>query len=295
MAPGLCVQGLRSPCTLVLGMGLQAPSASCVAPAPARLFASGLRRPRGARGLVCRAAEITGKNVVVTGANRGIGLEFVRQFLDKGNKKVIATARSLPEATELNKLAEASGGRLVVMELDISSEESIKKWAHRLAAELDDEHVDVLVNNAGIYGARASFEHVTKQSLMEVFETNAVGPFLVAQALVNASLLGSPGSVVGNVTSKVGSVADNGSGGGYAYRSSKSALNIINKSMSIDLGERGITCVLLHPGWVKTDMTNHQGLITTDVSAGGLIEVLEMPPDKINGAWFDYKHEAIPW
>lgn len=95
---------------------------------------------------------------------------------------------------------------------------------------------------------------------------------------------------------QVGSVADNSSGGGYAYRASKSALNVITKSMSIDLATRGITCTLLHPGWVRTDMTNHNGLIDVEQSVEGMAAVLrEKSYDELQGAWFDYKMEAIPW
>jgi NAD(P)-dependent dehydrogenase (short-subunit alcohol dehydrogenase family) len=144
---------------------------------------------------------------------------------------------------------------------------------------------------------------MTADEMMHVFRVNTVGPMLVTQQLVKRGLVGSvagspsegPVSLVGNVTSKVGSVDDNGSGKGYAYRASKAALNIVNKSMSIDLADRGVWCQLLHPGWVRTRMTEGRGLIDADESAAGLIKAMEGEYGPINGCWYDYKGDEIPW
>ena len=117
---------------------------------------------------------------------------------------------------------------------------------------------------------------------------------MVQQLLVRGKLGGSAGpSLVGNVSSKVGSVEDNGSGGGYAYRASKSALNVANKSLSIDLEGEGVQCVLLHPGWVRTDMTLGNGLIDAEESVAGMLKILET--SGMNGRWFDYKGDVVPW
>jgi NAD(P)-dependent dehydrogenase (short-subunit alcohol dehydrogenase family) len=111
-------------------------------------------------------------------------------------------------------------------------------------------HIDVVINNAGIYGAKVDIKTVTEQDMMQTFKTNAIGPLIVVQQLLVNGLIGGFGgkTLVANVSSKVGSVDDNRGGGGYPYRASKSALNIVNKSMSIDLAGDGVTCVLLHPG-----------------------------------------------
>ncbi|KAF8061359.1 gghA [Scenedesmus sp. PABB004] len=131
--------------------------------------------------------------------------------------------------------------------------------------------------------------------MIAAFKTNTIGPLLVVQQLLKAGLLGGPGgrSVVANVTSKVGSVDDNRGGGGYAYRASKSALNIVNKSMSIDLSGEGVTAVLLHPGYVRTAMTDGSGLIDADTSVAGMLSVLESDRP-LNGGWWDYKGEVVP-
>eukprot|EP01024_Parvocaulis_polyphysoides_P037225 TRINITY_DN33139_c0_g1_i1.p1 TRINITY_DN33139_c0_g1~~TRINITY_DN33139_c0_g1_i1.p1 ORF type:complete len:259 (+),score=33.83 TRINITY_DN33139_c0_g1_i1:77-778(+) len=232
-------------------------------------------------------ASVSNKVVIVTGASRGLGLEWCRQLLKKNNK-VIASVRNPENSDKLKQLS----GNLEVTKLDTSDEESIKEWAVSLKRLVD--HVDVVINNAGIIGQRQAFADVQKSNLLEVFSTNAAGPLLVTQQLVKNNIIGLPSSIVANVTSKVGSVDDNSSGGGYAYRASKSALNIINKSMSIDLQELGICCVLLHPGWVKTDMTGDTGLITVDQSVGGMLDVLESDR-KLNGCWYDYAGKEIPW
>jgi NAD(P)-dependent dehydrogenase (short-subunit alcohol dehydrogenase family) len=237
---------------------------------------------------VMAGSRITGKTVVVTGAGRGIGLEFAKQFQQRGNQ-VIATVRQQGASKQLQ---DALGGDVTVMQLDVADPESVAAFAETAKGVVD--HVDVLINNAGIL-IYSDLQSVSANDMLDCFRVNAMGPLLTSQALLNAGLLGGDRrSIIGNVTSKVGSNADNGSGGGYAYRASKAALNIINTSMSIDLKDRGVTSVLLHPGWVRTDMTSRNGLIDAAESAGGLISVLEsgLP---LNGHWYDYKHEEIPW
>lgn len=231
-------------------------------------------------------AAIKDKTVVVTGANRGLGLEWVKQLVSKGNK-VIASCRNPSEAADLQKAGVAH-----IVKLDVSDPASIQAWAKELAGQVD--HIDVVINNAGVYGSRISLETVTAEDMLFTYKANTIGPLLVVQQLLKNKLIGKPATLVGNVTSKVGSVEDNGSGGSYAYRASKSALNNVNKSMSIDLVDEGITCVLLHPGYVRTDMTSGNGLIDVDQSVSGLLSVLESDLP-LNGKWYDYKQEAIPW
>ena len=124
------------------------------------------------------------------------------------------------------------------------------------------------------------------------------GPLMVAQQLLWNGALGGDKerrSVIGNVTSKVGSCDDNGSGRGYAYRASKAALNVASVSLSIDYRDQNVATVLLHPGWVRTRMTEGRGLIDADESARGLLEVCSWPSEKISGRWYDYKFEEVPW
>jgi len=247
--------------------------------------------------------------VVVTGANRGIGLEFCKQILAKSDgNSVVASCRDPSAATDLTALQKEMGAsRLAIVALDVADEKSIAKWAESLAAlepvKAHGGSISVVINNAGTTGtdgySKWELQDMTADEMMHVYRINTVGPMLVTQQLVKRGLVGSsaegPVSLVGNVTSKVGSVDDNGSGKGYAYRASKAALNIVNKSMSIDLADRGVWCQLLHPGWVRTRMTEGRGLIDADESAAGLIKAMEGEYGPINGCWYDYKGDEIPW
>ena len=241
---------------------------------------------------------LRGVRAVVTGGNRGIGRALVEALLAREDTQVVATCRD-PDRAEGGSLAgllQTFPGRLSLSELDVASPESIGRWA---GEGVGPGHVDVLINNAGVYGlkghtTRMEVEDVTEEEMLFCFKTNCVGPLLVTQQLLAAGKLGGAApSLVGNVTSKVGSIADNGSGGGYAYRASKAAMNVVNKSLSIDLLERNVESVLLHPGWVQTDMTRGSGLITAQDSAEGMLKILETPG--MNGRWFDYKGEEVPW
>ena len=254
---------------------------------------------------------IENATVVVTGANRGIGLEFVTQILAKhdGNA-VVACCRDPESADELMDLQLKVGPeRLAITSLDVSDENSIGHWAANLSSvepvASNGGGVDVVINNAGTTGTdgynKWELEDMDAQEMMHVFKINTVGPLLVTQQLLKNGLVGDgargkgKGALVGNVTSKVGSVDDNGSGKGYAYRASKAALNIVNKSMSIDLADKNVQCLLLHPGWVRTRMTEGRGLIDADESARGLIAAMEGAFGEINGRWYDYKGDEIPW
>lgn len=233
---------------------------------------------------------ITGKTCVVVGANRGIGLEFVRQLVARGNT-VVATARKPNEASELQEMI-SGGADVQVTTLDITNEESISAWSSDLRNRV--EHVDLLINNAGMLEG-SPFSSVTKEEMMRTFELNVCGPLLVTQSLHNIKLLGGrKPSIVANMTSKMGSIADNGSGGYYSYRASKAALNMIVSCMNLDLQSDNITSVLLHPGYVKTGMTRYTGLIDPDEAAAGLLAVLEGDKE-LGGKWYDFKGQEVPW
>jgi NAD(P)-dependent dehydrogenase (short-subunit alcohol dehydrogenase family) len=214
----------------------------------------------------------------------------VRQLVAKGNRVIAACRR--PE--EARKELGAELPDVAWTTLDVASPASIESWAAEVQGIAP--HLDVVINNAGISGPRLALDDFTQGDFLDVLTTNAIGPFLVVQQLRKQGLLGGDQhTLIANVTSKVGSVDDNKSGGGYAYRASKSALNIISKSMSIDLAGENCTTTLLHPGWVATGMVGFKGLIDTQTSVAGMIGILEKDPAELQGAWFDYKNEAIPW
>ena len=229
---------------------------------------------------------IANKVTLVTGASLGIGKEFCRQLKAKDNV-VIAGCRDPSDMQE--GLADD------VFKLDVSDQASIQQFAAEVASKY--QHLDLVINNAGIYGSRVGFGEMTAETMLDVFRTNAVGPLMLTQALHAESLLGGESeTLLAHITSKMGSVDDNGSGGSYAYRASKSALNIISKSLSIDLEGDNVNSTLLHPGWVITDMVDMRGLITTTQSVEGMLGVLEAKsPAELRGAWHAFDGKVIPW
>ncbi|MCB1669575.1 MAG: SDR family oxidoreductase [Gammaproteobacteria bacterium] len=227
--------------------------------------------------------------ILITGSNRGIGLEFASQYLDRGDS-VIATCRNPDQATRLRDLQTADS-RLRVMELDVGSTASMD----RFVAELGATAVDIFINNAGIYGPRASrFGEVTEQDWLAVFQVNTIAPLLLTQRLLENFRLGSDHKLA-YITSKMGSIADNQSGGSYIYRSSKTALNQVVRSLSFDLASAGLIAAVIHPGWVQTDMGGPSALIDTRTSVGGMISVIDGLDKQASGQFFNYDGKLIPW
>jgi NAD(P)-dependent dehydrogenase (short-subunit alcohol dehydrogenase family) len=222
------------------------------------------------------------KAVLVTGANRGIGLALTRQFTSRGDR-VIAVCRASSEALE------ATGAR-VEPGIDVTDGEALAA----LAEHLGDTRIDVLVCNAGILG-RESLGEIDSDgfdSLRRQFEVNSIGPLRVVQALLGRL---DTGSRIGIITSRMGSVADNGSGGYYGYRASKAAVNAIGKSLAIDLRPRGIGVFLLHPGYVATDMVGGSGDVSPEHAARQLVERLDTLELDQTGSFWHADGTALTW
>jgi len=205
---------------------------------------------------------------------------------------------------QLSDLRQGPGGdRLSVVQCDVASAESVDACCEGLRDAVEGGFDFVLVAS-GVrwmtpegYGKEPALRDVAPGHMTDAFVTNALGPLLVAQGLVRHGLLRSP-SLIANLSSKMGSIQDNGSGGAYPYRASKAALNAVTKSLAVDLAGDGVGCVVLHPGWVRTDMTGGNGLIDCDECVSGLIRVLEdtgslarADPD----TWYDYAGRVVPW
>ncbi|MEH6567805.1 MAG: SDR family oxidoreductase [Halioglobus sp.] len=221
--------------------------------------------------------------VLITGANRGIGLELASQYKSRGFQ-VIGTARKPEQATELQALG------VRVEALDVTDSNSVKA----LASRLDGIALDILINNAGIAGYSAgSFQEFDFDQVMPSFEVNSLGPMRVTQALYKNLASGSGKKVV-QISSIMGSVELN-RGGSYGYRASKSALNILNKSLAIELGPDGFVCVVLHPGWVRTRMGGESAQLTTQESVTGMVSVIEQLKPASNGRFYDYQGKELPW
>lgn len=216
---------------------------------------------------------------VVTGSNRGIGLELCRGLRARGYE-VLAACRS--RSKELDAL-----GVEVVDGVEVSTEAGVKK----LKDAVGDRSIDVLVNNAGIL-AHEALPDIDFASISKQFEVNALGPLRVTAALAPRL---KRGSKVAFITSRMGSIADNGSGAYYGYRMSKAALNIAGVSLARDLSSRGVAVALLHPGYVRTEMTGNSGGIAPKDAAQGLLTRIEELTLETSGHFWHQNGEQLPW
>ncbi len=231
------------------------------------------------------------KTTLITGANRGIGLEFTKQYAADG-WRVIACSRHPENSDALNKLAAQYPDLVKIQALDVADHTHIE----RLAQILVNESIDLLINNAGIYPASdaGGLGHTDYADWLRTFRINTMAPLKTAESFT-AQIARSKQKTIVTISSKMGSVADNSSGGNYLYRSSKTAVNMVVKSLAIDLKPVGITAVILNPGWVKTDMGGPNAMISTEQSVSGMRQVISKLTIADSGKFFDYDGRMIPW
>lgn len=221
--------------------------------------------------------------VLITGANRGIGLEYASQFSEKGYT-VIGTARNPDSAEELSVIADR------VEQLDVADPASVAALAKRL----EGVPIDILINNAGIFERQdTTIDGVDYEMMERTFAVNTLGPLRVTQALL-PNLRAGQRKLIVSMSSQLGSI-ENSNGRWYAYRASKSALNQINKIWSAELGPDGFTCVVVHPGWVRTDMGGPNATYSTEESVAGLVNVIAGLDAGDNGRFYDFQGNPIPW
>ncbi|MCR6495181.1 SDR family oxidoreductase [Thermomonas sp. S9] len=229
--------------------------------------------------------------VLVTGANRGLGLEFTRQLLARG-EAVIATCRQPAQATALQALGTAHPGQLRVLALDVASEAARVQFTAVLEHTLAGAALDLLINNAGVLQPGERFGQVTQAALEESLRTNAIGPFLLVQALA-AHLR--DGATVANLSSQLGSIARVARFGTPSYCAGKAAQNMLGAQLAQALAPRGIVVLQLHPGWVQTDMGGPQASLSAQESAAGLLRVIERATPAQSGAFLDWQGQTLPW
>jgi NAD(P)-dependent dehydrogenase (short-subunit alcohol dehydrogenase family) len=229
----------------------------------------------------------------VTGANRGLGLEFVRQLLARGDR-VVATCRQPGKATALNALAGEHPGRLHVLPLDVADPRAIAEVARELLLLDDDagDQIDLLINGAGVLHSGERFGRVDAVTLDDSFRTNAMGPFLLTQALAPRL---ADGARVANITSQLGSIANATRFGTPSYNISKAAQNMATALLAAALRDRGIIVVALHPGWVQTDMGGAGATVTPADSVAGLLRVIGGSKPADSGRFLDWRGESLPW
>ena len=225
--------------------------------------------------------------VLITGANRGIGLEFTKQYAADG-WKVLACCRQPQSAAALQALA-AAHSNVEILALDVADFKQIDA----LALQLKDTAIDVLINNAGVYPS-SGFGDVDYNDWAEGFRINSMAPLKMAEAFVQ-HVTRSQLKKIATLSSKMGSLDDNTSGDSYSYRSSKAAVNMVMKSLSIDLKPYGISVVTLHPGWVQTDMGGSNAMISAATSVAGLRRVIENLNIASTGKFIAYDGKEIAW
>jgi NAD(P)-dependent dehydrogenase (short-subunit alcohol dehydrogenase family) len=225
--------------------------------------------------------------ILITGTNRGIGLEFTKQYAEAG-WNVIACCREPQSASALQAIAN-SNANIKIYTLDVADFTQINK----LASQLSGVAIDVLINNAGIY-PDGSANDVDGAAWGKAFKINSIAPYIIAEAF-RSHIAKSQLKKLATLSSKMGSIDDNTSGGSYIYRSSKTAVNMVMKSLSIDLAPSGIAVVTLHPGWVQTDMGGQNALIDTKTSVKGMRSVLDHLSLANTGKFIAYDGKEIAW
>lgn len=230
---------------------------------------------------------MTANQVLITGANRGVGLEFTKQYAADG-WNVLACCRHPQSAMTLQALATAHGN-VKVYALDVANFAQIDA----LALQLKHESIDLLLNNAGVYPS-SSFGDTNYSEWADGFKINSMAPLKMAEAFVQHISRGQLKKIA-TLSSKMGSIDDNGSGESYSYRTSKAAVNMVMKSLSIDLKPYGISVVTLHPGWVQTDMGGSNALINTQTSVTGMRKVIADLNLSNTGKFIAYDGQAINW
>ena len=224
--------------------------------------------------------------VLIPGANRGLGLEFARQYA-ADDWKVLATCREPQSADALNALS----GNIQVLPLDVSDFLAIETVARILSVE----KIDLLLNNAGVIGPHESnFGETNYDAWAEVLRINSQAPLKMAECFVE-QVAGSDRKQIVSISSRLGSIAENDDGGQYTYRTSKAALNMVNKSLSIDLADKGITTVVLHPGWAKTDMGGPNAAVEPVDSVTGMRSVIDQLTIAESGQFFSFDGTDIDW
>ena len=255
------------------------------------------------------------KAVLITGASRGLGLEMVKQLslCDNENSKkqkplILATCRNPDNATELQAIGKVNPDRVVIRKLDVDEFSTYSEFLKEVQPMVEDTGISCLINNAGISPKSTKYNMVNFEQMAHTYKTNAIAPLLFSREMLpllkKASCEnGDFGSLIVNISSILGSVVLNhpessagNAGGVYPYRSSKTALNMITRSLSIDLKHLNIKVVAIHPGWVKTDLGGKYAPLTTEESIKGVLNIIRnFESEKHNGQLVDYKGEILPF
>ena len=251
------------------------------------------------------------RSVLITGCNRGIGLELVKQFLKHKTHAppsiLIATCRNPDKADELQAVAKEHSGVLHILKLDVNDTDSFGGFAKNVGDLVGEANgLNLLVNNAGVLPSNRSLDTVTPDDMMQAYKTNCIGPMFLTRALMpllkTASVKAKEGEGMSvaraaavQMSTAVASIAENSGGNSYAYRCSKSGLNMAMKNLSIDLKADNILVMSMHPGWVLTDMGGPNAMIDTATCASTMIDTFYELSDKDHGSFLRYNNTPIQW
>lgn len=231
-------------------------------------------------------------HVLVTGANRGLGLEFARQWVEAG-RRVFGLARDPAGSPELQALAEAHPDSLTPVPCDVADGESVTAARERVAEAVDS--LDVVVNNAGVAGRGDGIEDLDLEAVRRVFEINTLGPLRVTRAFLPLLRAAEKPARLVHMTSLMGSIEDNRSGGSTPYRISKCALNMASRNLAHELADEEIVSVVLHPGWVRTDMGGAGAPLPAPDAVAALIRTIESLEMEQSGRFYDRDGQPLPW
>ena len=232
----------------------------------------------------------------ITGANRGLGLELTRQYLERGDQ-VFAACRHPAEAADLQQLRQQHADRLVLLPLDVTDDAAIAAAVQAVRAATDA--LDVLINNAGVYphagsgDAHQRLGQLTHADAIEALQVNAVGPLLVSQALLPLLRAGRKGRIL-SISSGQGSLTWKATGDPYHYRASKAALNMYRRSLAAEIGHQGLISVLVDPGWMRTGMGGDTATQEPADSARGIIRLAEQLHAEENGSFVTWQGQSVP-
>lgn len=228
---------------------------------------------------------MVGNQILITGGNRGIGLALTKQLSARGDQILVACRQASPELQAL--VDDASSQVRIIEGIDVKAPKQLLAKIQGLGVN----SLDVLINNAGLL-RRDQLGALNYEYIEEQFMVNTIGPLKIVETCLP---LLKAGSKIANVSSRMGSIADNTSGGMYGYRTSKAALNMVSVSLAKDLEPKGIAVIVLHPGYVRTAMTGNNGLINTDESARGLIQQIDKLTPQTSGTFWHTNGEELPW
>ncbi len=229
--------------------------------------------------------------ILVTGASRGLGLEFTRQLAARGDH-VFASCRRPDQAETLKALKAQRPDHITIVPLDVADVSSIRSAYEMIKGQA--EALDMLINNAGVFRKEDPLGGLDQQTMLHLLTVNAVGPILVTQQFLDLLKAGQPSKII-NITSGLGSLAWRDEGGKYSYAASKAALNMLNRTLAFDLKNTGITTIVIDPGWVKTDMGGPNAWITPEESVQGILKVIDGLTPADSGKFFHYSGSELPW